>query len=83
MQRTNYSYFVQGANDCLFDEYEFTPFKSTGGMSNRSNMSIPSYMSEQSREDYLAGYISQAKDMYGDDWQTMSFDVPFVCLRSA
>lgn len=59
--------------DCVQDRCENAPFGSVGGLDKRAAMTAPDYIAEKDREEYLRGYRDQAKDLYGEEWQTCAF----------
>ena len=65
--------FERGVNDCCQDDMENAQFSSVGGLDNRDNIHPPDYIKEQDAEAYLKGYTHQAKQLYGDDWETVKF----------
>lgn len=68
--------FERGRSNCSQDRYENAPFASIGGLNRREAMEAPEYIrkhGEKYVEEYLAGYRAQAKDLFGDDWETCEF----------
>jgi hypothetical protein len=65
--------FDRARSDCVQDAYENSPFASIGGLDKRAAPVAPSYIAESEREEYVRGYIAQAREMYGEDWRTCSF----------
>ena len=59
--------------DCYQDRCENAPFASVGGLDKRNAMTAPEYVTAAERADYLNGYRLQARNIYGDDWQTCAF----------
>jgi len=65
--------YQRGQLDCTQDDCENAHFASIGGLDKRTNPTIPTYIKEADRKDYLKGYIDQAKEFYGDEWQAVKF----------
>lgn len=63
----------RAAMDCYQDRCENVPFASVGGIDKRADMTAPVYITPSEREQYLNGYRLQARNIYGDDWQTCPF----------
>lgn len=63
----------RGALDCYQDRCENVPFASVGGLEKRAAMTAPDYVTPDERNEYLNGYRLQARNLYGDDWQTCPF----------
>lgn len=63
-----------GRDNCIQDAFENCPFASVGGLDKRQGgLRAPKYVAPHLAVSYLAGYIEQAKGMYGPDWQTVKF----------
>ena len=62
----------RGAEDCIQDHSENTPFASVGGLDARSAMVAPR-CAKGNEQEYLAGYREAAFGLYGEDWQTCEF----------
>jgi len=70
-------------SDCYQDSCENCPFASVGGLEQRGNMQLPSWVPQADRDEYLSGYRDAALKMYGEDWQTREFGWrPAVTLPS-
>jgi hypothetical protein len=68
--------FERGRSNCYQDRCENCSFASIGGLDKRTAMEAPYYVKvhgEKYVEEYLAGYRAQAKDLFGDDWETCEF----------
>ena len=63
----------RGRNDAYQDRCENCHFSSVGGLESRSNMQVPSYISEEQAEEYLEGYRAECLDLFGEDWETCEF----------
>jgi len=63
-----------GEDNCIQDAFENAPFESVGGLEARNGkLRAPKYVPPEQAVSYLAGYISQARAMYGTDWATVKF----------
>ena len=62
-----------GAFCCSLDHAENAPFGSVGGLDARPNLTAPSYVATEDAEEWLNGYTSQARRLYGEDWATCEF----------
>ena len=67
------STFRHAQVDAYQDYCENCPFASVGGLDKRADPKAPSYVPEDDKEEYVRGYISAVKEMYGDDWRTCEF----------
>ena len=65
--------FKRGAENCALDSIENAPFSSVGGLESRHELKAPHYIAAEDHEEYLAGYVAEARSIDGDDWQTCSF----------
>lgn len=63
--------FMRGVGDCVQDDMENAHFASVGGLNARHSLTPPSY--SKNHEGYLRGYVAQAANAYGEDWQDCSF----------
>ena len=69
-------YEQKGRDDYRLDRMENAPFSSIGGLDIRQSIETvtwPSYVPIDARGDYLAGYLAQAAEDLGPDWQTCEF----------
>lgn len=65
---------VRGQEDCILDRCENVTFASIGGLEQRGSLlNAPNYIPVEHIHSYTDGYVAQARDMYGDDWQTCKF----------
>lgn len=62
--------FKRGLIDCVQDDCENIPFVSTGGLNRRKTPSVPYYIAQDEEQLYLDGYLSTARQLYGEDWAT-------------
>ena len=68
--------FKRGRSDCYQDRCENCAFASIGGLDKRTAMEAPEYVKKNGEkyvEEYLKGYRAEAKDIFGDDWETCTF----------
>jgi hypothetical protein len=68
--------FERGRSDCYQDRCECCPFSGVGGLGKRVAMDAPEYVKKNGEkyvEEYLKGYRAEAKDLFGDDWETCEF----------
>ena len=65
--------YQRGLQDCSLDDMENIYFNSIGGLINRVDPTISSYIKGSDRKEYLHGYTDQAKALYGDEWQGVQF----------
>ena len=63
----------RAAIDCIQDACESVPFASVGGVDKRGAMTVPDYIPESQRGEYLGAYVAAAFRHYGPDWQTCAF----------
>lgn len=73
--------FIRGTQNAGMDQMENAPFASIGGKERRSAMRAPEWVQGSVAEaEFLRGYRHQARVMYGEDWQTCSFEWSPVCV---
>lgn len=65
--------FERARTDCIQDGCENCPFASIGGLDARAVPRAPDYIEPAEREEYLRGYVYEARRQYGADWQTCGF----------
>ena len=66
--------YDRGRMDCYQDRCENVPFASIGGQECRHCMKTPKHIKPDDAPEYLAGYISMARDLYGEDWNSCKFE---------
>lgn len=65
--------FDHGRVNAVQDMCENCPFASIGGLEGRSAPTVPGYVAEGGRDEWLRGYLTACVATYGADWQTCEF----------
>lgn len=67
------SAYYRGRLDAHQDDCENVPFASVGGLSARAELIPPDHITDVDVKEYLYGYASGARELYGADWRTCEF----------
>jgi hypothetical protein len=65
--------FEHGRDNATQDACENCPFAGIGGLASRNAPSVPAYVADADRDEWLRGYTAACLLMYGDDWRTCAF----------
>lgn len=65
--------FLRGWIEADLDFCENIPFCGIGGLDQRSDPLVPSYIPLEQEEEWLLGYFGQVYYRLGSDWKTVSF----------